>query len=99
MCRYVIYLTFYTNDQLSTRPYDKGANFSLVNFYFPIVSSGGLVDIDIYISLYNDISHRIVECQKDHWLRILLVCKLQHRKIEGIRYLQSNESCQVVEYA
>jgi len=41
--RYVIYLKFDINGQLSTRIYDKGDDFSLVNFNFPIVSSGGFV--------------------------------------------------------
>jgi len=36
---YVIYLKFDTNGQLSTRLYDNGDDFSLVNFYFPIVFS------------------------------------------------------------
>jgi hypothetical protein len=66
MGRYVIYLKFDTKVQLSIRLYDKGDN--VVNFYFPIVSSGGLVDIDRIVdyhglspSLHNHISHLIVE--------------------------------------
>jgi hypothetical protein len=64
--RYVIYLKFDTKVQLSIRLHDKGDD--LVNFYFPIVSSGGFVDIDIIVdhhglspSLQNHILHRIVE--------------------------------------
>jgi hypothetical protein len=64
--RYVIYLKFDTKVQLSIRLYDKGDD--LVNFYFPIVPSGGFVDIDIIVdhhglspSLQNHISDRIVE--------------------------------------
>ena len=71
MGRFVMYLKFNTKGQLFIRLYDKGDD--LVNFYFPIVSSGGLVDIDRIVdhhglspSLHNHISHRIVECQKDH---------------------------------
>ena len=71
--RYAVYLKFDTKGQLSTRLYEKGDDFSLVNFYFPIVSSGGLVDIDGIVdhhglspSLHNHISHRIVGCQKDY---------------------------------
>ena len=41
--KYVICLKFDTNGQLSTRLYNKGGDFSLVNFNFPIVSSGGFV--------------------------------------------------------
>jgi hypothetical protein len=66
MGRYVIYLKFDTKIQLSIRLYDKGDN--VVNFYFPIVSSGGFVDIDRIVdyhglspSLHNHISHLIVE--------------------------------------
>ena len=66
MGRYVIYLIFDTKVQLSIRLYDKGDN--VVNFYFPIVSSGGFVDIDRIVdyhglspSLHNHISHLIVE--------------------------------------
>ena len=66
MGRYVIYLKFDTKVQLSIRLYDKGDN--VVNFYFPIVSSGGFVDIDRIVdyhglspSLHNHISHLIVE--------------------------------------
>ena len=39
--KYVICLKFDTNGQLSTRLYNKGGDFSLVNFNFPIVSSRG----------------------------------------------------------
>jgi len=70
------------------------------------VSSGGFVDIDgivdhhgLSTSLHNHISHRIVEYQKDHWLSILMFCKLQHGILEGIWYLQSSKSFQVVEWA
>jgi hypothetical protein len=66
MGRYVIYLKFDTKVQLSIRLYDKGDN--VVNFYIPIVSSGGFVDIDRIVdhhglspSLHNHISHLIVE--------------------------------------
>jgi hypothetical protein len=38
--RYVIYLTFDTNGQLSTRLYDKGDDISSANFYSPIVYKG-----------------------------------------------------------
>ena len=73
MGRFVIYLKFNTKVPLYIRLYDKGDD--LINFYFPIVSSCGFVDIDIdrivdyhglSPSLHNHISHRIVECQNDH---------------------------------
>jgi len=41
--RYVICLKFDSNSQLSTRIYNKGDDFSLVNFNFPIVSSDGFL--------------------------------------------------------
>jgi len=66
----------------------------------------GLVDIDGIVdhhclnpSLYNHISHRIVECQKDHWLSILMFWKLQHGILKGIWYLHIGKACQVVEWA
>ena len=36
--RYVMYLTFDTNGQLSTRLYDKGDDINSANCYSPIVS-------------------------------------------------------------
>jgi hypothetical protein len=33
----------------------------------------------------------------DHWLKIFMLCKLQHGKIEIIWYLQSSKAWQVVE--
>ena len=66
MGKFVIYLKFNTKGQLFIRLYDKGDD--LINFYFPIVSSCGFVDIDKIVdhhglspSLQNHISHRIVE--------------------------------------
>ena len=41
--RYVIYLKFDTNGQLSTRLYDKGDDINSDNFYSPIVSYDGFV--------------------------------------------------------
>ena len=48
--RYVIYLTFDTNGQLSTRLYDKGDDINSANLYSPIVSYDGFVYYLIYIS-------------------------------------------------
>ena len=48
--RYVIYLTFDTNGQLSTRLYDKGDDINSANFYSPIVSDDEFVYYLIYIS-------------------------------------------------
>jgi hypothetical protein len=48
--RYVIYLTFDTNGQLSTRLYDKGDDIISANFYSPIVSDDEFVYYLIYIS-------------------------------------------------
>jgi hypothetical protein len=66
MGKFVIYLKFNTKGQLFIRLYDKGDD--LINFYFPIVSSCGFVDIDKIVdnhglspSLHNHISHIIVE--------------------------------------
>ena len=41
--RYVIYLTFDTDGQLSTRLYDKGDDINSANMYSPIVSFDGFV--------------------------------------------------------
>jgi hypothetical protein len=41
--RYVIYLTFDTDGQLSTRLYDKGDDINSANMYSPIVSYDGFV--------------------------------------------------------
>ena len=51
------------------------------------------------LSFHNQISHRIVECKKNDWINILMCCKLQHWKLEGIRYLQMSKFWQVVECA
>ena len=48
--RYVIYLTFDTNGQLSTRLYDKGDDIISATFYSPIVSDDEFVYYLIYIS-------------------------------------------------
>ena len=48
--RYVIYLTFDTDGQLSTRLYDKGDDINSANFYSPIVSYDGFVYYLIFIS-------------------------------------------------
>ena len=48
-------------------------------------------------SFHNHISHRIDEYKRDHWLSKLMFCKLQYGIPEGIWYLQSSKSCQVVE--
>jgi hypothetical protein len=41
--KYFIYLKFYTKSQLSTRLYDNGDDFKLINFYIPIVPTAGIV--------------------------------------------------------
>ena len=41
----------------------------------------------------------LLNIKKDHWLIKFMLCKLQHRKIERIWYLQSKKACQVVECA
>jgi hypothetical protein len=48
--RYVIYLTFDTNGQLSTRLYDKGDDINSANFYSPIVSYDDFLYYLLYIS-------------------------------------------------
>jgi hypothetical protein len=48
--RYLIYLTFDTNGQLTTRLYDKGDDINSANFYSPIVSDDEFVYYLIYIS-------------------------------------------------
>ena len=48
--RYVIYLTFDTDGQLSTRLYDKGDDINSANMYSPIVSYDGFVYHLIFIS-------------------------------------------------
>jgi hypothetical protein len=48
-------------------------------------------------SFHNNMSHRIVEYEKDYWISIFMFCKSQHGKIEGIWYLQISKAWQVVE--
>ena len=48
--RYVIYLTFDTNGQLSTRLYDKGDDINSANLYSPIVSYDDCLYYLLYIS-------------------------------------------------
>jgi hypothetical protein len=48
--RYVIYLKFDINSQLSTRLYEKGDDIISANFYSPIVSDDEFVYYLIYIS-------------------------------------------------
>jgi hypothetical protein len=48
--RYVIYLQFDTNGQLSTTLYDKGDNINSAKWYSPIVSYDGFVYHIIFIS-------------------------------------------------
>ena len=48
--RYVIYITFDTDGQLSTRLYDKGYDINSANCYSPSVSYGGFVYYLIFIA-------------------------------------------------
>jgi hypothetical protein len=43
-------------------------------------------------SFHNNMSHRIVEYEKDYWISIFMFCKSQHGKIEGIWYLQLSKA-------
>ena len=61
------------------------------------VDIDGIVDHHGFNLQFIIASHRIVEYKKDHWLNIFMFCKLQHGKIEGIWYLQTNKSWQVAE--
>ena len=47
--RYVMYLTFDTNGQLSTRLYDKGEDINSAKLYSPIVSYDDFLYYLIYI--------------------------------------------------